>query len=134
MARRVNLITLVGAACLALLCASAPARAADANGTWTWTFSRQGQEIELSLDLKQEGEKLTGKLHLPFGDGFDIEVKDGTFKNDEINFKTEFERNGNTFTTKYKGKVEGDTIKGTTERERNGETVSRDWEAKRAKK
>ena len=75
--------------------------------------------FELSLALKQEGEKLTGAVTLPMGQAIDI--KDGMFKNDEVSFITEVERNGNTFKTKYKGKVEGDTIKGTTERERNGE-------------
>jgi len=122
-----------GAACLALLLTSSAAVAADPDGTWVWTFSRQGQEIELSLDLKHEGEKLTGKLTLPFGGGVELDVTDGTFKNDEVSFKTVFERNGNTRETKYHGKIEGDTIKGTTERERNGEVVSRDWEAKRKK-
>lgn len=117
---------------LVLTCASTTAQAADPNGTWKWTFSRGGQEVELTLALKQEGEKLTGAVTLPMGDSIDI--KEGTFKNDEIRFVTEVERNGNTFKTKYKGKVEGDTIKGKTERERNGETMSRDWEAKRETK
>lgn len=120
------------AAALVLTCMANTAQAADPNGTWKWTFSRGGQEIELSLALKQEGEKLTGAVTLPMGQAIDI--KNGTFKNDEVSFTTEVERNGNTFKTKYKGKVEGDTIKGTTERERNGETMTRDWEAKRDKK
>ena len=106
---------------------------ADPNGTWKWKFTTQaGQDIELSVTLKADGEKLTGKLTLPMGDNVDI--KDGAFKNDEVSFTTEVERNGNTFKTKYKGKVDGDTIKGKTERERNGEVMSRDWEAKREKK
>lgn len=133
MTRHAKLMTLVGAACL--VCFAATALAADANGTWNWTFKgRDGQEVEITMDLKQEGDKLSGKIKLPFGDGIEVEIKDGTFKSDEVSFKTEIERNGNTFTTKYKGKVEGDTIKGKTERERNGEVQSRDWEAKRVKK
>jgi hypothetical protein len=126
-------MTLVSAACL--VCYAATVLAADATGTWKWTVKgRDGQEVEITMDLKQEGDKLTGKITLPFGGGFEVDVKDGTVKNDEVNFKTEIERDGNTFTTKYTGKVEGDTIKGKTERERNGEVQSRDWEAKRAKK
>lgn len=109
------------------------ALAADPNGTWTWTFSTQGgQDFELSLELKQDGEKLTGKLSLPTGDS--IDVKEGSFKNDEVAFNVEFERNGQVRIMKYKGKVDGDTIKGKTERERDGEVMTRDWEAKRAKK
>lgn len=122
------------AALLALgILAQAAFAAADANGTWKWKFTTQGgQEFELSLTLKQEGEKLTGSLMIPTGDSIDI--KDGSFKNDEVSFTTEVERNGNTFKTKYKGKVDGDTIKGKSERERDGQTMSRDWEAKREKK
>jgi hypothetical protein len=126
--------TILSLAAGALLLLAATAQAADPTGTWKWTFSRQGQEIEMSLDLKAEGEKLTGTLNLPFGDGIKLDIQDGTFKDDEVSFKTVFERDGNSFETKYKGKVDGDTIKGTTERERNGEVVSREWEAKREKK
>jgi hypothetical protein len=133
MIRRARLPLLLGAACALLLSTAATAGAADANGTWKWTFSRNGQEVELVLELKQDGEKLSGTLNLPFGDGVKLDIQDGTFKNDEVDFKTVFERNGNSFETKYHGKVEGDTIKGKTERQRNGETMSRDWEAKREK-
>jgi hypothetical protein len=133
MARHTILLKLLGTACLALWLTSSAANAADPNGTWTWTFSRGGQEIELSLDLKQEGEKLTGTLTVPFGGGLEIDISDGSFKDDEVSFKTVFERDGNSFETKYQGKIDGDTIKGTTERERNGEVRSRDWEAKRKK-
>ncbi len=122
------------AALLVLSCLAATASAAaDANGTWKWKFGRpDGQQIELTLTLKADGEKLTGEVALPMGDK--IAIKDGVFRNDEVSFTTEIERNGNTFKTKYKGKVDGDTIKGKTERERNGEVVMRDWEAKREKK
>jgi hypothetical protein len=132
MMRKANLVTMGVAAFVALGTLTAVARAADPNGTWKWKFMPPNaqQEVELSLTLKAEGEKLTGKLKTPFGEA---DVKDGTFKNGEVNFITEVERNGNTFKSKYKGKVEGDTIKGKVERERNGETVSRDWEAKREK-
>jgi hypothetical protein len=107
--------------------------AGDPNGTWKWSFTPAGgQQLDLSLTLKRDGDKLTGSLALPMGDA--IEIKDGTFKDDEVAFKVVFERNGNTMTSKYKGKVEGDTIKGKIERERNGEAVMRDWEAKREKK
>jgi hypothetical protein len=104
----------------------------DPNGTWKWTVTRGDQEFELSLELKLEGEKLTGTLSLP--NGFSLDISEGTFKDGEVAFQTVFERDGNSFTTKYKGKVEGDTIKGKSERERDGQVMSRDWEAKREKK
>ncbi len=126
-----KLLTLSG---LILLAGAGAALAADATGVWKWKFTTQGgDDIELSLDLKQEGEKLTGKLTLPGRDEA-IEIKDGTVKDNEVAFHTVFERNGNSFTTRYKGKVDADTIKGQIERERGGEKISRDWEAKREKK
>ena len=134
MFRSIQLARPLVLALVAVFCLAATAKAAaDPNGTWKWKFSRQGgQEFELTLTLKAEGEKLTGAVSLPTGDSVDI--KDGTFKNDEVTFQTVMERNGNTFTTKYKGKVEGDTIKGTTERERDGQVNTRDWNATREKK
>ncbi len=62
-----------------------------------------------------------------------IEIKDGSFKGDEVRFMTVFGCNGQKRTAKYMGKVEGDSIKGKIERERDGETRSTDWEAKREK-
>jgi len=109
---------------------------ADPTGTWTWM--RQGRggggEVKMTLKLKAEGDKLTGKLTSPGrqgGDPVEIEVKDGKIKGDEVSFTVTREVNGNTFTSKYSGKVTADAIKGKMEFERNGETQSRDWEAKR---
>jgi len=51
-----------------------------------------------------------------------------------VKFNIVFERDGNSMTVKYNGKVDGDTIKGKSERERDGQVMSRDWEAKREKK
>jgi hypothetical protein len=133
MLRRANILKVCVSTAIALVCLTAQSQAAsNPDGTWKWSFTTQnGQQIDFTLNLKHEGEKLTGSMMTAFGD---IEVKDGTYKNDEVNFKTVFERDGNTFTTKYNGKVDGDTIKGQTERERNGQTMKRDWEAKREKK
>jgi hypothetical protein len=123
------------AAALLVTSVVATARAADAasaTGTWKWTVTRNDQSFDLVLELKQDGEKLSGSLSLP--NGFSIDISEGKVKDGEVSFQTVFERDGNSFTTKYKGKVDGDTIKGKSERERNGEVVSRDWEAKREKK
>jgi hypothetical protein len=132
MFRTTRCLTLLAAICLVLGLAATASAAADANGTWTWKFTTQGgQEFELSLMLKAEGEKLTGAISLPNGQS--NEIMNGEFKNDEVSFITVRERNGQTFTTKFKGKVDGDTIKGKTERERDGQTMILDWEAKRQK-
>jgi hypothetical protein len=107
----------------------------DPAGTWTWTVPGRngGPERKMTLKLKVEGDKLTGKLTSPArgGETRDTEIKDGKVKGSEISFTISREINGNTFTTKYTGKVTEEAIKGKVEFERNGESRSRDWEAKR---
>lgn len=105
--------------------------AADATGTWKWKVTGQNdREIELSLDLKQDGEKLTGTISRGAA-GRNVEIAKGAIKADEVTFETTIERNGNTVTNKYKGKLEGDTIKGTIEGGRQNR--SREWVATRSK-
>lgn len=84
-------------------------------GTWKYSFATAGgQTFEPTLKLKQDGEKVTGMLvfnqnEAPISDG---QVKDG-----EVTFNVVRERDGQTFTSKYKGTVKGTvdgppTIKG----------------------
>jgi hypothetical protein len=131
----------------------AETKKADPTGTWTWTQQpRQGGNApanatprKSTLKLKAEGEKLTGTLSQPAfarrGQGADAAaaapapvetaITNGKIKGDEISFDVTRDRGGNSFTTKYSGKVEGDTIKGkSTFTGQNGE-MTRDWEAKR---
>lgn len=123
---------LLAAGALLVFSATNAQAAADPNGTWKWTFTGQGgQEIQLSVTLKQEGEKLTGKVTR--GDQT-TEISDGSFKDDEVKFNVERERDGNKFVAKYKGKVEADSLKGTIEFEFGGETRSFEWNATRDKK
>lgn len=130
MTRYTNNLTRVAAFTLLLVLGTA-AQAADPNGTWQWTFERPQGEVEVKLDLKAEGEKLTGKV---YSGERETEITDGTFKDDEVTFKTVRERDGNKFTMTYKGKVEGDKITGTVEFQTPDQTRSRPWEASRAKK
>ncbi len=114
---------------------SAIAADKDASGTWTW--SRPGRDggdpIKTTLKLKVDGDKVTGSLSAPGGQGAakDTDIEDGKVKGDEISFTVTRERNGNKFVTKYNGKLSGDSIKGKIEMDRNGTPQSRDWEAKR---
>jgi hypothetical protein len=124
----------VAAVVLAVAGSAGAARAADKpdpTGTWKWTVTFNDQKREMTIKLKLEGDKLTGAY--VGRDGKETPIEEGTFKDGEVSFKVTRERQGNKFTTKYKGKLDGDTIKGKTEFERNGETQSRDWEAKREK-
>jgi len=109
---------------------------ADPAGTWTWTTPGRngGPDRKMTLKLKTEGDKVTGAITAPGRQGAEpteTAIKDGKIKGDEISFTIVREFNGNTMTSKYKGKVTAETIKGKIEFERNGETQSRDWEAKR---
>jgi hypothetical protein len=110
----------------------------DLTGTWSWSVPGRngGPDRKMSLKFKVDGDKLTGKLISPArGDQTnEIEIKDGKIKDGEFSFTVTRERNGNSFVTKYTGKVSGDTIKGKTSMERNGQTRENDWEAKRDKK
>ena len=117
---------------LALLVAAPAALAADSvDGTWEWSITTpNGQTFEQKAKLKQDGEKLTGVI---MGrNNQETEIKDGKLKDGELTFSVTRERNGQSMTTKYQGKVEGDKIKGKMMRE-GGQGEGRDWEAKRAK-
>lgn len=102
---------------------------ADPTGTWKWSVTMNNQVRESTLKLKLEGDKLTGVV--VGNNKRETVIDDGTFKDGEVSFAVTRERNGQKFTVKYKGKLEGDTIKGTAESERDGKTRSREWEAKR---
>jgi hypothetical protein len=107
-------------------------QAADAvTGTWKWTVTFGDQTREVSAKLKLDGEKVTGTI--PGRNNTETAIENGTFKDGAISFSVTRERDGQKFTSKYSGKVEGDTIKGKIESERDGQTRSREWEAKRAK-
>jgi hypothetical protein len=105
---------------------------ADATGTWTWKFQRQdGEEVTNTLKVKQDGEKLTGKLD---AFGSEVDVQDGKVEKDgNVSFKVVRDFGGNEVTIKYKGKLDGDTMKLTSEFERDGEVRKREFEAKRTK-
>jgi hypothetical protein len=121
-------------AAFALVAAALPAVAADdakgkVDGTWAWSIQTQnGQSFEQKAKLKQEGDKVTGVI---MGrNNQETPIKEGKVKDGEVTFDVTRERQGQSVTTHYKGKVDGDSIKGTTERE-GGQ--SREWVAKRAK-
>lgn len=100
-------------------------------GTWKWSVTVNDQKRDSTLKLKLDGDKLTGTM---LGrNNQETAIEDASFKDGEVAFSVTRERNGQKFTTKYKGKLDGDTIKGKSESERDGKAQSRDWEAKREK-
>src|SRR5688572_12666737 len=119
---------------------SAEDKAASATGTWTWSVPGRdgGAERKMSVALKQDGEKLTGKVSSPGRDGGEAretEIEEGSVKGADVAFAVTREFNGNKRTTKYTGKLSGDTITGKIAmKDRDGNDQSRDWTAKRETK
>jgi hypothetical protein len=103
---------------------------ANPTGTWKYTAMVNDQSIDVTIKLKLEGDKLTGSVSV-----LDTEtnIEDASYKDGDVSFKINREMNGNKFTIKYKGKIEGDTFKGKRELERDGQTNTREFEAKRSK-
>lgn len=92
----------------------------------------------MSLALKQDGEKLTGKLVSPGRDGGaprETEISEGSVKGADVTFSVTREFNGNKMLSKYSGKLTADTITGKIEsKDREGNDRSRDWTAKKETK
>src|SRR5690242_5824971 len=95
---------------ICVLALAALARADDKpnpTGTWKYTAEVNGQSIEVTIKLQLEGDKLTGTLSV-----LDMEskIEDGKYHDGEASFKVNREMDGNKFTIKYKGKIQGDTF------------------------
>jgi hypothetical protein len=110
------------------------AAAASIDGTWVSErkMERDGQSFTITqtFDLKSEGNKVTGKITMAFGEmePRTIEIKDGKIDGNKFSFVTEMSTPNGDFKMTYEGTVEGDTLKGTTSRE-GGEP--RPFEAKK---
>ena len=121
----------LGLAIVGLASVAQAADKLDPTGTWKWTVTVNDQKRDLTLKLKLEADKLSGTMVRR--DNQETAIDDATFKDGEVAFSVTRERNGQKFTTKYKGKLDGDTIKGKSETDRDGQTQTRDWDAKREK-
>ena len=133
-----KLLATVVVACL--LSVTAFAAEASPTGLWKWTVQGRsgGQGFEQSLKLELKEGKLTGVMLGRQAGNFsvpDTRISDATFKDGQIAFSVKRELNGQTFTIKYEGKLEGDTIQGTFERGAIGKAgpSTSEWLAKRQK-
>ena len=109
---------------------------ADPTGTWTWSVPGRdgGQGRETTLKLKKEDGALTGTIsgRRRGGETVETKISEGKISGNQISFVVSREFNGNTFTQKYSGKIEGDTITGKMSFSgRDGQSRERDWVAKR---
>lgn len=103
----------------------------NAAGTWKFKITAEsGQVFEPSLALTADGGELTGVYTGQLGETPAEQVKlDGS----QLSFQVSRERDGRTYTMKYRGKIDGDTIKGTIDYDFDGQTGSIDFDGTRAK-
>ena len=111
-----------------LVLAPMVAYAADLTGSWKSSMETPNGTFERTFVLKQDGDKLTGKIVTQRGE---TEIKDGKVKGDEFEFTVEQPGRGGgpARTVAYKGKVSGDTLKGTF----NTPQGDREWTATKQK-
>ncbi len=102
-------------------------RSIGATGTWKWSNTFDTFTVNSTLTLKQEGEKLTGKVSIVRAG--ESEIKHGRLKAGHISFETERERDGETFTNRFYGKLTGDKILGKIESNIFGQARTNRWEA-----
>ncbi|HEX2974008.1 MAG TPA: hypothetical protein VHP11_16875 [Tepidisphaeraceae bacterium] len=104
---------------------------AIATGTWKWSFTRQdGTSMEFAVKLAQDGEKLTG---VSLFNNNETAIEEGKITGKAVSFVVTRERNGNRFTTKFQGQIEGNTLKGKIQARWGDQDREFDWEAKRSK-
>jgi hypothetical protein len=103
----------------------------NVTGTWKFFVGPRPPDGRLgTLQLKQDGDKLTGKVTLP--GGMSTEIQDGKVTEKGISFF--IQPRPNALRIYHVGEVAGDTIKGKTEYEAPGgaRRPHFDWEAHRA--
>ncbi len=110
--------------------ADAPASSKSVTGNWDYEIDINGNSLSLVLNLKQDGEKVTGKVSVA---DFELPISEGKVAGDAISFTVAVDRDDLKFTSKYKGTVAGDTIKGKIHSDRGGQDHEYDWDAKREK-
>jgi hypothetical protein len=94
---------------------------------------RFGGRSDGEMDVRNAGAPGTARSHVDFesvrqhadrhdsgGRGGEVEISDGKVSGDDISFNVVREFQGNSITTKYKGKVSGDSIDLTIEGPRGG--------------
>src|SRR6266702_2059694 len=95
-------------------------------GNWHYQINLSGTDLDLLLSLKQEGEKVTGKVSVA---DFELPISEGKVAGNAISFTVAVDRDDLKFTSKYKGTVAGDTIKGRIHSDRDGQDHEYDWNA-----
>lgn len=107
--------------------ATQPALASPA-GVWRWTSGFGNREY--TLRLKLEGDRPSGTLSR---DGMEVPIRDARFADGKLSFTVTMLRNGQRYTSKYAGELNGDALKGQYTIDFGGQARTREWDAKRVK-
>ncbi len=103
----------------------------NATGNWKYSITLDsGDVMNLVLNLKQEADKVSGKVSV--GD-FETPITEGKVSGDTIAFKIPVDTGAQKFMSTYKGTLNGNTIKGKIHSDWGGEDHSYDWNASREK-
>jgi hypothetical protein len=98
-------------------------------GEWKWEVAFGEFRTSYSTKLKLDGRKVSGKVK---SRDREYDIKEGRWKDGELTFTVERERDGVDIVSKYRGKIDGDTIKGAVETAfGSAEPRSADWLATR---
>lgn len=120
--RKSRIIILALLACLSLVFLAA-AQTADVGGEWELTIQSPRGEMTSTAKFVQDGEKLTVTMTGPRGNAA---TGEGTIKGNALQWSvTRSGPDGQEFTIKYSGTVEGATMSGTAETPRG----SVNWKA-----
>jgi hypothetical protein len=111
--------------CALILSASATAQSPGVTGDWDVTINSPQGARTVQLSLKQDGEKLTGKIKSQRGDT----PLEGEVKGKEIKFKYTVKFQDQDLVISMSGNVDGDAMKGDAD---FGGFAQGDWNAKRA--
>ena len=111
--------------CALILSASATAQSPDVTGDWDVTLNSPQGARTVQLSLKQDGEKLTGKIKSQRGET----PLEGEVKGKEIKFKYTVKFQDQDLVITMAGNVDGDAMKGDAD---FGGFAQGDWNAKRA--
>jgi hypothetical protein len=111
--------------CALILSASATAQLPDVTGDWEVTINSPQGARTGQLSLKQDGEKLTGKIKSQRGET----PLEGEVKGKEIKFKYTVKFQDQDLVISMSGNFDGDAIKGDVD---FGGFAQGDWNAKRA--
>ena len=104
-----------------LIAVSAIAGPIDGKWVSERKMEREGQSFTIvqTFDLKSDGDKLTGKFSMKFGEMEPppSDIKDGKIDGNKFSFTTVMQTPNGDMKMVYTGAVDGSTIKGTAERE-----------------